>query len=154
MKRCILRWVFIASVFIFFHNRQVVSCMKNVRRHNFVTIERWSNFWCRLIFILHLYIMNWIFSLSNARFIVVSWLWVSLVIMSDSSSSSSLAFVMMSSIAFNAVWWVKHLLSFQCKWCRLKSSMISCLQSSLISSFRWEIVDDSSVKMIDSEHEL
>ncbi len=154
MKRCILKWAFSASVFIFFYNRRVLSCMKNVRRHNFVTIEKWSDSWCRSILILHLCIMNWIFSLSNARFIVVSWLWVSLVIMFDSSSSFSLAFVMMSSRAFIAVWWVKHLLSLQCEWCRLKSFTISCLQSSLISLFRREIVDDSSVKMIDSEHEL
>ncbi len=74
IKRCIIRWVFSASVFIFFYNRRVVSCMKDVRRHNFVTIERWSNFWCKSVLILHLYIMNWIFSLSNTRFIVVSWL--------------------------------------------------------------------------------
>ena len=103
MRRCILKRVFSASVFIFFHNQWVVSCMKNVCRHNFVTIERWSNLWCRSILILHLYIMNWIFSLSNARFIVVSWLWVSLVIVSDSSSSSSLAFIIMSSKAFITV---------------------------------------------------
>ncbi len=86
--------------------------------------------------------------------IVVSWLWVSLVIVSDSSSSFSLAFVMMFSKASVAMWWVKHLLSFQYEWCRLKSSMISCSQSFLISLFRQEIVDDSSVKIIDSEHEL
>jgi len=153
-RRCIFKWVFSASVFIFFHNRQVVNCMKNVHKHIFMTIERWSNFWCRSILILHLCILNWIFSLSNARFIVVSWLWVSLVIMPDSSSSFNLVFITMSSRTFVAVWWVKHLLSSQCKWCRLKSFMISCLQSSLISSFRREIVDDSSVKMIDSEHEL
>ena len=154
MKRCILKWAFSASVFIFFHNQRVVSCMKDVRRHNFVTIERWSDFWCRSVLILHLYIMNWIFSLSNTRSIVVSWLWVSLVIVPDSSSSFSLAFVTMSSRVSVAVWWVKHLLSSQCEWCRLKFSTISCLQSSLISSFRREIVDDYSVKMIDSEHEL
>ena len=154
MRKCILRWAFSASVFIFFHNRRVVNCMKNVRRHNFMTIERWSDFWCRLILILHLCIMNWIFLLSNARFIVVSWLRIFLVIVPDSSSSSSLAFVMMSSRAFIAVWWVKHLLPSQYEWCRLKSSTTSCSQSSLISSFRREIVDDSSVKMIDSEHEL
>ncbi len=153
-KKCILKWVFSASVFIFFHNQQVVSCTKDVRKHNFVTIERWSDFWCRLILILHLYIMNWIFSLSNAKSIVVSWLWVSLVIMSDSSNSFSLMFVMMSSRASVAMWQVKHLLPSQYEWCRLKSSMISCLQSSLISLFRREIVNDSSVKIIDSEHEL
>ena len=153
-KRCILRWVFSASVFIFFHNRQVVSCMKNVRRHSFVKIERWSDSWCRSVLILHLCIMNCIFSLSNARSIVVSWLWVSLVIVSDSSSNFSFAFVIMFNKASVAVWWVKHLLSSQCEWCRFKSSTINCSQSFLISSFRWEIVDDSSVKMIDSEHEL
>jgi len=154
MRRCIFRWAFSASVFIFFHNWRVVSCMKDVHRHNFMTIKRWLNFWCRLILILHLCIMNWIFLLSNAKFIVVSWLWVSLVIVSDSSNSFSLAFVMMFSRASVAVWWVKHLLLSQCEWCRLKSSTISCSQSSLISSFRQEIVNDSSVKMIDSEHEL
>ncbi len=142
MKRCILKWIFSVSVFIFFHNWWVVSCMKNVRRYNFVTIKRWSNFWCKLIFILHLYIMNWIFLLSNAKFIVVSWLWVFLIIMFNSSNSFSLAFIMMFSRASVAVWWVKHFLSSQCKWCRLKFSTINCLQSSLISSFRWEIVDE------------
>ncbi len=128
--------------------------MKDVHRHNFVTIERWSNFWCRSVLISHLYIMNWIFSLLNTRFIVVSWLWVSLVIMSDSSNNFSLTFVMMSSKASVTVWWVKHFLSSQYEWCRLKSSTISCLQSSLISSFKWEIVNDSFVKMINSEHKL
>ncbi len=113
-KRCILKWAFSASVFIFFHNQRVVSCIKIVRRHNFVTIEKWSDFWCKLILTLHLYIMNWIFSLSNARSIVVSWLWIFLVIVSDSSSSFNLTFVMMSSKAFIAVWRVKHLLSESC----------------------------------------
>ncbi len=61
--RCILRWAFSASVFIFFHNRRVVSCTKDVRRHNFVAIERWSDSWCRLVLTSHLCIMNWIFSL-------------------------------------------------------------------------------------------
>ena len=146
--------MFSASVFIFFHSQRVMSCMKNVHKHNFVTIERWSDLWCRSILILHLYIMNWIFSLSNTRFIVVSWLWVFLVIVSDSSSSFSLAFIMMFSRAFIAVWWIKHFLPSQCKWCRLKSSTINYSQFSLISSFRREIVNDSSVKMINSEHEL
>ncbi len=99
MKKCIFKWAFNASVFIFFHNQQVVSCMKDVHKHNFVIIERWSDFWCRLIFILHLYIMNWIFLLLNAKFIVVSWLWISLVIVSDSSSNFNLIFIMMFSKA-------------------------------------------------------
>ena len=146
--------MFSAFVFIFFYNQWVVSCMKDVHKHNFVTIERWSDFWCRSVFILHLYIMNWIFLLSNAKFIVVSWLWVSLVIVFNSSNSFSLVFITMFSKTSVTVWWIKHLLSSQYEWCRLKSSTISCLQSSLISSFRWEIVDDFSVKMIDSEHEL
>jgi len=153
-KRCILKWVFSASMFIFFHSRRVVSCMKNVRRHNFMTIERWSNSWCRSVLILHLCIMNCIFSLSNAKFIVVSWLWVSLVIVSDSSNSFNLAFIMMFSRASVTVWWVKHLLSLQCEWCMLKSFTISCLQSSLISLFRREIVNDSFVKMMNNEHKL
>jgi len=153
-RRCILKWAFNASVFIFFHNRWVVNCTKNVCRHNFVTIERWSDSWCKSVFILHLCIMNCIFSLSNAKFIVVSWLWISLIIVSDSSSNFSLAFIMMSSKASVTMWWVKHFLPSQCEWCRLKSSMINCLQSFLISSFKQEIVNNSSVKMIDSEHEL
>ncbi len=107
MRRCILRWVFSASVFIFFHNRWVVSCTENVHRHSFMIIERWSNFWCRSIFILHLYIMNWIFLLSNARFIVVSWLWISLMIMFDSSSSKLRGKSLMKIIRFNilSLWW-------------------------------------------------
>ncbi len=96
-RRCILKWVFNASMFIFFYNQWVVSCIKDVCRHNFVTIKRWSDFWCKLILILHLCIMNWIFSLSNAKFIAMSWLWVSLIIVSDSSSNLSLVFVMMFS---------------------------------------------------------
>jgi len=154
MRKCIFKWVFNASVFIFFHNQWVVSCMKNVHKYNFMTIEKWSNLWCRLILILHLYIMNWIFLLLNAKSIVVSWLWVFLVIVSDSNNSFSLAFIIMFSKAFITMWWVKHLLSSQCEWCRLKSFTISCLQSFLISSFRREIVNDSSVKMINSKHEL
>ena len=154
MRKYILRWAFSASMFIFFHSQRVMSCMKNVHRHNFVIIERWSDSWCRSVLISHLCIMNCIFSLSNARSIVVSWLWVFLVIVSDSSSSFNLAFVMMFSRASVAVWQVKHLLPSQCEWCMLKSLTISCSQSSLISSFRREIVNDSFVKMINSEHEL
>ncbi len=112
IRRCILKWVFNAFVFIFFHNQWVVSCIRNVCKHNFMIIERWSNFWCKLILILHLCIMNWIFSLSNAKFIVVNWLWVFLIIMFNLSSNFSLAFVMMFSRAFITMWWVKHLLSF------------------------------------------
>ncbi len=36
----------------------------------------------------------------------------------------------------------------------LKSFIISCSQSSLISLFKQEIVDDSFIKMMNSEHEL
>ena len=63
-------------------------------------------------------------------------------------------FIMMFSRTLIAVWWIKYLLSFQYEWCKLKFFIISCLQSSLISSFKQEIVDDSSVKMINNEHEL
>ncbi len=154
MKRYILKWAFNVSVFIFFHNQWVISCMKNVCKHSFMIIERWLNSWCRSVLILHLYIMNCIFLLLNAKFIVVSWLWVFLIIVFNLSNSFSLMFVTMFSKASVIVWWVKHLLSFQYEWCRLKSSMISYLQSSLISSFKQEIVDDSSVKMLDSEHKL
>ncbi len=126
-RKCILKWVFSVSMFIFFHSQWVISCMKNVRKHNFMTIERWSNSWCRSVLILHLYIMNCIFLLLNARFIVVSWLWIFLVIMFNSSNSFNLTFVMMFSKASITMWWVKHLLSFQCEWCMLKSFIISCL---------------------------
>ncbi len=114
IRKCILKWAFSVSVFIFFHNQRVVSCMKNVRRHSFMTIERWLDSWCRSVFILHLCIMNCIFSLSNAKFIVVSWLWISLVIMSDSSNNFNLVFIIMFSRVSIAVWWVKHLLFLQC----------------------------------------
>ncbi len=153
-RKCVLKWVFSASVFIFFHNWWVVNCMKDVHKHNFMIIKRWSNFWCKLIFILHLYIMNWIFSLLNAKFIVVNWLWVFLVIVFNSSNNFNLMFITMFSRISITMWWIKHLLSSQCKWCRLKSFTINCLQSSLINSFKWEIVNDSSMKMIDSEHKL
>ncbi len=148
------RLIFNTSVFIFFQSHQVKNCTEIVYKHSFVMIERWFDFWCRSIRILHLRVMNCIFSLLKTRSIVVNWLWASQVIVSDFSNNFSLVFVMMFSRVSVVVWWVKHLHLFQWEWCRLKSFTISCLQSFLSSLFKWEMIEDFSVNVVNSEHEL
>ncbi len=96
-ERCICRYALNASVFIFFHNHQVEDCTEVVCKHSFMIIKRWFNSWCRLMCILHLHVMNCIFSLSKTKSIVVNWLWILQVIMSDFSNNFSLMLVMMSS---------------------------------------------------------
>ncbi len=96
-ERCIHKYTLNASVFIFFHNHWVEDCTDVVYKQSFIIIERWFNSWCRLICILHLHVMNCIFSLLKTKSIVVNWLWVLQVIVSDFSNNFSLALVMMSS---------------------------------------------------------
>ncbi len=86
-ERCICRYALNASVFIFFHNHQVEDCTEVVCRHSSVTIKRWFNSWCKLMCTSHLHVMNCIFSLLKTRLIVVNWLWVLQVIMSDFSNN-------------------------------------------------------------------
>ncbi len=141
-------------MFIFFQSRRVKDCTEIVYKFSSVTIERWSDLWCKSIRTSHLHIIDCIFSLLKIKSIVVNWLWVSRVIMSDFSSSSSLAFVMMFSRVSVIVCRVKHLCFSQCEWCRLKSFTTSCLQSFLSSSFKWEIVENLFVNVMNSELEL
>ncbi len=96
-ERCICKYALNASVFIFFHSHWVENCTEVVYKHSSVTIEKWFNFWCRSMCTLHLRVMNCIFSLLKTKSIVVNWLWVSQVIMSDFSNNFSLMLVMMSS---------------------------------------------------------
>ncbi len=117
-------------------------------------IERWFNLWCISIHILHLRVMNCIFSLLKTKSIVVNWLWALRVMMSDFNNNFSLAFVIMFSRVSVIVWWMKHLHLSQWEWCRLKSSMISCLQSFLSSSFKREMIENLSVNVVNIEHEL
>ncbi len=138
----------------FFQSQWVKDCTEIICRFNSVTIERWSDLWCKLIRTLHLHVIDCIFSLLKTKFIIVNWLWVLQVIMPDFSSSFSLAFVMMFSRISIIICWVKHLHLSQCKWCRLKSSTTSCLQSFLSSSFKREIVENFSVNVMNSELEL
>ncbi len=86
-ERCICRYALNASMFIFFHSHWVEDCTEVVCKHSSVTIEKWFNSWCRLMHTLHLCIMNCIFSLLKTRSIVVNWLWVLQVIMSDFSNN-------------------------------------------------------------------
>ncbi len=96
-KRCICKYTLNSSVFIFFHNHWVEDCTEVVCRQSSVTIERWFNSWCRSMHILHLHVMNCIFSLLKTKSIVVNWLWILQVIVSDFSNNFSLALVMMLS---------------------------------------------------------
>jgi len=153
-ERCICKYALNASIFILFHSHWVEDCTEVVYRQSSVTIERWFNSWCRLMHILHLHVMNCIFSLLKTRLIVVNWLWVLQVIMSDFSNSFSLMLIMMSSKLLIAAYWVKHLHFFQWEWCKLKSFMISCLQSSLNNSLKREMIEDFFVNVKNSEHEL
>jgi hypothetical protein len=141
-------------MFIFFQSQRVENCMKNVYKHNFVTIERWFKLWCKSILTLHLYIMNYILSLSKIKSIVMSWLWIFQVIVSDLSRSFNCTFVTTFNKALIAAWWKKHLLYFQCEWCKLKFLMTNYSQSFLISSFNQEIINESFMKKIEIKHEL
>ena len=141
-------------MFIFFQSRWVEDCIEIVCKFNSVIIERWSDLWCKSIRTLHLHVIDCIFSLLKTKSIVVNWLWVSRVIVSDFSSSLSLAFVMTFNRVSIIVYWVKHLHLSQCEWCRLKSFTTSCLQSFLSSSFKREIVESFSVNVMNSEFEL
>jgi len=138
----------------FFHSHWVENCTEVVYKQSSVTIERWFDSWCRSICILHLHVMNCIFSLLKTKLIVVNWLWVLRVIMSDFSSNFSLALIMMSSKLLIAACQVKHLHFSQWEWCRLKSFMISCSQLSLSSSLKREMIKDFSVEIKNSKHEL
>ncbi len=153
-ERCICKYMLNASVFIFFHNHQVEDCTEVVYKHNFVTIERWFDSWCRSMHTLHLHIMNCIFSLLKIKSIVVSWLWALQVIMSDFSNNFSLILVTMSSKLLITAYQVKHLYFFQWEWCRLKSLMISCLQSSLSNLLKWEMIENLFINIKNSEHKL
>ncbi len=146
-ERCICRYALNASVFIFFHSYWDEDCTEVVCKQSSVTIKRWFNSWCRSMRILHLHVMNCIFSLLKTRLIVVDWLWVLQVIVSDFSNNFSLVLVTTSSKLLIAACWVKHLHSFQWEWCRLKSLMISCLQSSLSSSLKRKMIKDFSVNV-------
>jgi hypothetical protein len=106
--KCICRSAFNASVFIFFQSCWVESCTKIVCKYSSVMIKRWFNLWCRLIRILHLHVMNCIFSLLKTKSIIVNWLWASQVIVSDFSNNFSLMFVMMFNRVSIIIWWVKH----------------------------------------------
>ena len=139
---------------IFFQSQWVEDCTEIVCKFNSVTIERWSDLWCKSVYTLHLHVIDCIFSLLKTKSIVVNWLWVSRVIVSDFSSSLSFAFVMTFNRVSIIVYWVKHLHLSQCEWCRLKSFTISCLQSFLSSSFKREIVESFSVNVMNSEFEL
>jgi len=139
---------------IFFQSWWVKNCIEIVCKFSSVIIERWSDFWCKLIHTLHLHVINCIFSLLKIKSIIVNWLWILQVIVSDFSSSFSLAFVMMFSRISAIICQVKHLHSFQCEWCRLKSFMANCLQSFLNSLFKREIVESFSVNVINSEFKL
>jgi len=76
------------------------------------------------------------------------------VIVSGFNNNASLALMIKSSKLSVAACWVKRLHSSQWEWCRLKSFTINCLQSSLSSSLKQEMIDNSSVNKIDNEHEL
>ncbi len=153
-KRCICRYSLNASVFIFFHSHWVEDYTEVVCKQSSVTIKRWFNSWCRLMCILHLHVMNCIFSLLKTKSIIVNWLWILQVIMSDFSNNFSLALVMMSSKLLIIACQVKHLHSSQWERCKLKSFMISCLQSSLSSSLKREMIEDFFINVKNSEHEL
>jgi len=153
-ERCVCRYALNAFVFIFFHNHWVEDCTEVVYRHSSVTIERWFNSWCRSMCTSHLHIINCIFSLLKIKSIVVNWLWILQVIMSDFSNNFSLMLIMMSSKLLTAACWVKHLHLSQWEWCRLKSFMISCSQSSLSNSLKQEMIEDFFVNVKNSEHEL
>ncbi len=73
-ERCICKYAFNASVFIFFHNHWVEDCTEVVCKQSSVIIKRWFNSWCKLMCILHLHVMNCIFSLLKTKSIVVNWL--------------------------------------------------------------------------------
>ncbi len=153
-ERCICKYMFNASVFIFFHNHWVEDCTEVVCKQSFITIKRWFNSWCKSMHILHLHIMNYIFSLLKTKSIVVNWLWILQVIVSDFSNNFSLVLVMMSSKLLITACWVKHLHFFQWKWCKLKFLMISCLQSSLNSSLKREMIKDLFINVENNEHKL
>ncbi len=141
-------------MFIFFQSQQVESCTEIVCKFSSVTIERWSDLWCRSIRTLHLHVIDCIFSLLKTKLIIVNWLWVLQVIVSDFNSSFNLAFVMTFSRVSVILCRVKHLYFSQCEWCKLKSSTTSCLQSFLSSSFKREIVESLSVNVLNSELKL
>ncbi len=138
----------------FFQSHQVKSCTEIVCKHSSTMIKRWFDLWCRLICILHLRVMNCIFSLLKTRLIVVNWLWASQVIVSNFDNNFSLTFVMTFSRVSVIIWWVKHLCFSQWEWYRLKFSTISYLQSFLSSSFKQEMIKDFSMNVVNSEHEL
>ncbi len=73
-ERCIHRYALNASVFIFFHSHWVEDCIKVVCKQSSMTIERWFNSWCRSMCILHLHVINCIFSLLKTKSIIVNWL--------------------------------------------------------------------------------
>ncbi len=150
-ERCICRYALNASVFIFFYSHWVEDCTDVVYRQSSVTIERWFNSWCKSMHILHLHVMNCIFSLLKTKSIVVNWLWVLQVIVSDFSNNFSLVLVMMSSKLSIIACWVKHLHFSQWEWCRLKSLTISCLQSSLSSSLKREMIEDLFIDVENSD---
>ncbi len=102
----------------------------------------------------YLHIINCIFSLLKTKFIIINWLWILQVIVSDFSSSLNLAFVMTFSKVLIIICWVKHLHFSQCKWCKLKSFTTSYLQSFLSSSFKREIVESFSVNVMNNELKL
>ncbi len=108
-ERCICRYALNASMFIFFHNHWVKDCTEVVYKQSSVTIERWFNSWCKSMCILHLHIMNCIFSLLKTKSIVVNWLQALQVIMSDFSNNFSLVLIIMSSKLLITTCWVKHL---------------------------------------------
>ncbi len=73
-ERCIYKYALNASVFIFFHNYQIENCTEVVYKQSSVTIKRWFDSWCKSMCILHLRVMNCIFSLLKTKLIVVNWL--------------------------------------------------------------------------------
>ncbi len=153
-EKCICKYTFNVSVFIFFHSHWVEDYTEVVYKQSFMTIERWFDSWCKSMHILHLHIMNCIFSLLKTKSIIVNWLWILQVIMSDFSNNFSLMLVTMSSKLLIIACWVKHLHSFQWEWCKLKSFMISYLQSYLSNLLKQEMIKDFSVNIKNNEHEL
>ena len=141
-------------MFIFFQSRWVENCTEIVYRFNSVIIKRWSDFWCKSIHTSHLRVIDCIFSLLKTKFIIINWLWVSRVIMSDFNSSLNLAFVISFSRILIIICRAKHLCFSQCKWCRLKSFTTIYSQSFLSSSFKREIVKSFSVNVMNSELKL
>ncbi len=138
----------------FFQSQRVKNCTEIFCKFSSVTIKKWSDFWYRSIHTSHLRVINCIFSLLKTKFIIVNWLWILRVIVSDFSSSFNLAFIITFSRISIIICQVKHLRLSQCEWCRLKFSITSCLQLFLSSSFKQEIVENLSVNVMNNELEL